>query len=106
MMVPFPSTHDPFFTAKKPPTICKDKKEVVQCSSSGGKRSVCIVPKAELVLNVDPKSLSSNCVAGKTYGRHGDEIWVSGKCGGKFDVCYREGTLQFDIFIFPYMNIQ
>ncbi|XP_048734636.2 uncharacterized protein LOC125650402 [Ostrea edulis] len=79
-----------FGPPKKPPTICKDKKEVVQCSSSGGKRSVCIVPKAELVLNVDPKSLSSNCVAGKTYGRHGDEIWVSGKCGGKFDVCYRE----------------
>ncbi|XP_062580891.1 uncharacterized protein LOC134242777 [Saccostrea cucullata] len=76
----------------KAPTICKDTKEEIQCNSTGGERSVCIVPKAELVLSVDPKSSGTDCVAGKTYGRHGDEVWVSGKCGGKFEVCYRQAV--------------
>lgn len=81
------------FSAKKSTAACKDKKGEVQCSTSNGQRSVCIVPQADLVLYVDPKVPTDECEPGETYGRHGDEIWVSGKCGGKFEICYREGNI-------------
>uniref|UniRef100_K1QBX7 Plasminogen n=1 Tax=Magallana gigas TaxID=29159 RepID=K1QBX7_MAGGI len=83
-----------FCAAKKSTAACKDKKGEVQCSSSNGQRSVCIVPQAELVLNIDPKVPTDECEPGETYGRHGDEIWVSGKCGGKFEICYREDCVK------------
>ncbi|XP_034324268.2 uncharacterized protein [Magallana gigas] len=79
---------------KKSTAACKDKKGEVQCSTSNGQRSVCIVPQADLVLYVDPKVPTDECEPGETYGRHGDEIWVSGKCGGKFEICYREVAVE------------
>ena len=63
-----------------------------------------MVPKAELVLSVDPKSPSTECEAGKTYGRHGDEIWVSNKCGGKFEICYRQGIWNIKQYILKQSN--
>lgn len=83
----------PCLSGNKSTAACKNKKGEVQCSSSNGQRSICIVPQAELVLYVDPKVLTDECEPGQTYGRHGNEIWVSGKCGGKFEICYREGNI-------------
>ncbi|XP_062610626.1 uncharacterized protein LOC134272411 [Saccostrea cucullata] len=72
------------------PFECKESKAQINCTPKNGKRGVCVIKNAELVLNVAPSARNPTCARGETYGRHGDEIWVSEKCGGLFTVCFKE----------------
>lgn len=51
------------------------------------------------------KVFIDECEFGEIYGRYGDEIWVFGKCGGKFEICYREGNIYNYYECFCIINI-
>ncbi len=66
----------------------QQKTRTVACYSNGNGQNSCRLPENTVSVRFAGPDRSGRCVQGRTWAQRGNALWVTGGCGGNFEVTY------------------
>jgi hypothetical protein len=63
----------------------------ISCFSNGDRPNTCRLPDNTVSVSFTGPDRSGRCIQGQTWAQRGNGLWVSGGCGGTFEVVTRGG---------------
>ncbi len=62
--------------------------QTISCNSRGNQPNTCRLPAGTISVSYLGPDRSGRCVQGRTWQQRGNGLWVTGGCGGNFEIVY------------------